>query len=159
MYLAIEPQPTNAQAWIAAATAVQDHDGEAYNVIIDIKDPLAETNSDVEIINTVDEFLRDHNAHSLSSLANTIFPQATLERHCPEKFYDVYRDRVFPRIKKMTRDWGRYFDRLTRWTKIKGGETSVINPLDDLIKFMNAQINSNRTYRNVYEMTVFDPAR
>ena len=34
MYLPINPQPTNVQGWLAAAMAVQQHDGEAHNVII-----------------------------------------------------------------------------------------------------------------------------
>ena len=41
MYTPIPPQPTNAQAWLAAAAAVQDAGGEAHNVVIDIADPLA----------------------------------------------------------------------------------------------------------------------
>jgi hypothetical protein len=59
----------------------------------------------------------------------------------------------------MTRDWGRYFDRLTEWDKVQGKQITTINPLDDLVHFMREQIRSDRTYRNVYEMTVFDPAR
>jgi thymidylate synthase len=59
----------------------------------------------------------------------------------------------------MTRDWGRYFERLTAWKKVKDKEVIVINPLDELIQFMRTQINSGRTYRNTYEMTIYDPAR
>jgi thymidylate synthase len=159
MYLPIDPQPTNAQAWLAAASAVQARGGEAHNVVIDIADPLAETETDVAIIREVDEFLRGHRANSLSGVANTIFPQATFDRHGPDAFYGVYRDRVLPRIKKITRDWGRYFDRLTEWKKVQGSKITTINPLDDLVGFMRGQIASDRTYRNVYEMTVFDPTR
>jgi len=115
MYLPIDPQPTNARGWLAAVSAVQALDGEALNVVIDIADPLAETEIDVAIIRQVDGFLRDHDANSLSAVANTIFPQATFDRHGPEAFYNVYRDRIFPRMKKITHDWGRYFDRLTEW--------------------------------------------
>jgi hypothetical protein len=71
----------------------------------------------------------------------------------------VYRDRLLSRMKKMTRDWGRYFDRLTEWNKVQGKQITTINPLDDLVHFMHAQVRSDRTYRNVYEMTIFDPAR
>jgi hypothetical protein len=39
MYMPIPPQHTNAQAWLAAASAVQDAGGESYNVVIDIADP------------------------------------------------------------------------------------------------------------------------
>lgn len=159
MYLPIPPQATNVQAWLAAATAVQQREGEAHNVIIDIADPLAEDGPDAAIIHEVDHFLRAHHANSLSGVANTIFPQSTLDRHGPEAFYAVYRDRLLPRIKRITRDWGRYFDRLTAWKKIEGDNIRVINPLDDLVRFMRTQVTSARTYRNVYEMTVFDPTR
>jgi thymidylate synthase len=33
------------------------------------------------------------------------------------------------------------------------------NPLQDLIAFMQRQLTRNRTYRNVYEMTIYDPTR
>jgi thymidylate synthase len=159
MYLPIPPQPTNAQAWLAAAIAVQANGSDAHNVIIDIQDPVLETENDVGIIRAVDEFLRGHNVNHLNGVANTIFPQSTLNRHGPEEFYKIYRDRLFPRMKKITRDWGRYFDRLTTWRKVQGNQVTLINPLDDLVKFMREQIASDRTYRNVYEMTVFDPTR
>ena len=159
MYLPVDPQPTNAQAWLAAASAVQACGREAHNVVIDIADPLAETAADVAIIREVDGFLRAHHENSLSGVANTILPLATFDRHGPEAFYDVYRDRVLPRVKRITRDWGRYFDRLTQWKKVQGSSVTNINPLKDLVAFMHEQIASGRTYRNVYEMTVFDPTR
>jgi thymidylate synthase len=159
MYLPIDPQPTSARAWLAAASAVQVNGGEAYNVIVDIADPIAENDSDVAIIKAVDGFLREHKANTLSGVANTIFPQETYYRHGPDDFYDVYRTQLLPRMKKITRDWGRYFDRLTEWKKIQGNKVTTINPLDDLVQFMRGQIASDRTYRNVYEMSIYDPTR
>jgi thymidylate synthase len=159
MYLPIDPQPTSARAWLAAASAVQANGGEAHNVIVDIADPIAESEADITIIKAVDAFLREHKANTLSGVANTIFPQETYYRHGPEDFYGIYRNRLLPRMKKITREWGRYFDRLTEWKKIQGSKVTTINPLDDLVRFMRAQIDSDRTYRNVYEMTVYDPAR
>jgi thymidylate synthase len=159
MYLPIVPQPSSARGWIAAASAVKAAGGEAHNVIIDIADPAAEDATDIEIIQTVDRFLRDHNAYSVTSVANTIFPEATLRRHGPVDFYNAYHERVLPRMKRITRDWGRYFERLTKWTKVRHGQITTINPLQDLIAFMQAQIAGDRTYRNVYEMTIYDPTR
>ena len=159
MYLPIDPQPTNVQGWLHAALAVKTAGGEAHNVVIDIADPLAESETDAAIIREVDVFLRGHHRNSLSGVANTIFPQSLYDRHGPEAFYGVYRDTVLPRMKQMTRDWGRYFDRLTAWKKVRGAEVKVINPLEELVAFMKGQIASDRTYRNAYEMTVFDPAR
>ena len=159
MYLPIDPQRTNAQGWLAAASAVQARGGEAHNVVIDIADPISEIGADVPIIRLVDGFLRGHHGNSLSGVANTIFPLATFNRHGPDAFYGAYRDRVLPRVKRITRDWGRYFDRLTDWKKVQGNTITTINPLHDLVTFMRGQIAADRTYRNVYEMTVFDPTR
>lgn len=158
MYLPIQPQPTNAQAWLAAAAAVQDAGGEAHNVVIDIADPLSVTLVDHAILTTVDSFLRQHNAHTVSGVANTIFPQALLQRHGADGLYAAY-EAVLPRMKQMTRDWGRYFERMTSWKAVKGQNIMTINPLDDLIQFMKTQVAKDRTYRNTYEMTIYDPAR
>lgn len=158
MYTPIAPQQTNAQAWLAAAAAVQDAGGEAYNVVIDIADPLGISEADHAILIAVDGFLRQHNANTISGVANTIFPQGLLDRHGADGLYAAY-EAVLPRMKQMTRDWGRYFERMTAWKKVKGQNITVINPLDDLITFMKTQIEADRTYRNTYEMTIYDPAR
>ena len=159
MYLPLDPKPTSTQGWLNAALTIQERGGEAHNVVIDIADPLTESEIDAAIIREVDAFLRGHHRNSLSGVANTIFPQSIYDRHGPEALYEVYRETVLPRMKQMTRDWGRYFDRLTAWKKVRGSDVTIINPLDDLVKFMSAQVASDRTYRNAYEMTVFDPAR
>ncbi len=158
MYTPVTPQPTNAQAWLAAAAAVQDAGGEAHNVVIDVADPLSISPTDHAILVTVDDFLRQHHANTVSGVANTIFPQSLLDHHGADGLYAAY-EAVLPRMKQMTRDWGRYFERMTSWKKVKGQNIIVINPLDDLIQFMKAQIESERTYRNTYEMTIYDPAR
>lgn len=159
MYLPIPPQSTNAQGWLAAVAAVQDAGGEAYNVVIDVADPLAVSGPDEAILTAVDQFLRQHNVNTLAGVANTIFPQSLLDRHGADGLYMAYNETVLPRMKRMTRDWGRYFERMTAWKKGKGKDVTIINPLDDLIGFMRAQLASDRTYRNAYEMTIYDPAR
>jgi len=159
MYVPIDPQPSSARAWVAAASAVKAAGGEAYNVIIDIADPVVEDATDTTIIQEVDGHLRAHNTYSVATVANTIFPGSTLRRYGPVNFYAAYQERVFPRMKRITRDWGRYFDRLTNWTKVRNGQITTINPLQELITFMQGQIGGGRTYRNVYEMTIYDPTR
>ena len=159
MYLNIDPQPTAVQAWLAAANAVRMQGGEAHNVIVDIGDPINKTDIDVAIMTEIDAFLREHHTHPLSTIANTIFPQRLLERHGAETFVQVYRDKLLPRMMRRTRDWGRYFERLTAWKKVKGSQVTIINPLEDLVQFMRTQIESDKTYRNTYEMTVYDPTR
>src|SRR5271166_1179803 len=106
MYTAITPQLTNAQAWLAAAAAVQDAGGEAYNVVIDIADPIAVVGPDEAILTEVDHFLRTHHVNTLAGVANTIFPQGLLDRHGPDGLYAAYNDRVLPRMKQMPEFWG-----------------------------------------------------
>lgn len=127
MYMPIPSQQSNAQAWIAAAAAVQDAGGEAHNVIIDIADPISIAPVDHAILTTVDTFLREHHAYSISSIANTIFPQSLLDRHGPDGLYAAYGE-LFPRMKQMTRDWGRYFDRMTVWKKSMAKTLSSLTP-------------------------------
>ena len=159
MYMNIDPRPTVVQAWLAAVIALRSNGGKAHNVIVDINDPINETDTDAAIVKEVDAFLCDHHSYALNTVANTIFPERLLDRHGPEAFIQVYRDNVLPRIMRRTRDWGRYFDRLTAWKKVKGSQVTIINPLEDLVRFMQTQIKSHRTYRNAYEMTIYDPTR
>lgn len=159
MYLPIDSKETCVKAWLDAATSVETLGGEAHNVIVDIAEPLKETATDAAVAQVVDAFLRQSHANSLIGVANTIFPQSILTRHGPDDFYDVYHNTVLPRMKTMTRDWGRYFERLTSWKKLHRTRVQQINPLEELICFMRDQIASKRTYRNVYEMTIYDPTR
>src|SRR5215469_1469022 len=96
MYVPVHPQPSSARAWIAAALAVKAAGGDAYNVIIDIANPVIEDGTDTAIIQEVDRYLRSHNTYSVATVANTIFPDSTLRRYGPVDFYAAYHQRVFP---------------------------------------------------------------
>lgn len=162
MYLNAGPHASCAQAWLAAANAIETNGGDAYNLIVDIEQPLETLPGDDAILAKVDGFLRSHNAYSLATVANTIFPLALLQKHGPEKFYSVYHETIWKKMKSLTGDWGRYFHRLTYWKKPKANGAKgfdIINPLADLITFMKTQIASGQTHRHVYELTVYDPAR
>jgi hypothetical protein len=157
MYMPIQPRQTCAQAWLAAATAINQAGGEAYNVIVDIEEPLTRTPADQQIISLVDDFLRDHDSpkkpvYPVSTVANTIFPYALLRRHGTPQFYDVYL-RVYTHSKK-PQDWGRYFHRMIYY-KTPNGE--VINPLAMLVEKIRNQAHAPRTFKSVYELSVFDP--
>ncbi len=157
MYLPIESQRTCAAAWLEAAKAVNAAPGqEAHNVIIDVAEPLIETAADAQIMGLVDDFLRAaQRALPLQSVANTIFPERLYRRHGAPAFYGVY-EQVYKRVRKKQGDWGRYFERMIR-RPTSGGET--INPLADLIAKMRQHVHGGgRTFRNIYELMVSDPA-
>jgi thymidylate synthase len=158
MYFPIKPQPNCATAWLAAVKGVDGCDGhEAHNVIIGVADPINHSESDEKVISEVDKFLRKHDHWSVETVANTIFPQSTLERHGSPAFYDIYLEKIFPKIKRAHGDWGRYFERMISFPLKKKGET--VNPLKAIVEKMKRQVGSERCFKNVYELTIFDPIR
>jgi len=156
MYLPIGTQTSCAAAWLEAVRAVNAEPGhEAHNVIVDVAEPLTQSPADRRVMDLADAFLRRHDAMPLQSVANTIFPQDLYRRHGAPDFYDVY-GKVYERVKKKQGDWGRYFERMTRRHTSDG---KVINPLADLVAKMCQHVHGGgKTFRNVYEMTIADPA-
>jgi hypothetical protein len=74
MYLPIQSQQTCVQAWLAAVTAVHNMNGhEAYNVVIDIENPLERIEGDEQVIELLDSFLRSHDEYPVVTVINTIF--------------------------------------------------------------------------------------
>ncbi|MCV3242089.1 thymidylate synthase [Mesorhizobium robiniae] len=157
MYLPIKTQPSCASAWLAAVTAVDSASGshDAQNVIVDVANPTVMSDADLEVISLVDEYLREYDRYPVETVANTIFPRSLFLRHKAPAFYDVYRTKVLPRIKKG--DWGRYFDRMITFPLQKKGK--YLNPLDEMVTKMRDQVASGRCFRNVYEITIYDPIR
>ncbi len=157
MFLAVPPQQTRAKAWMAAVESLQPRaDYEANNVVIDIEEPLRVDADDSRVEHLVDGYLREHNRMPLRTVANTIFPRSLYRRHGSPEFYKVYTEAVLPRIRRPGNDWGRYFDRLTSF---QPANSKPINPLADLVAKMRENVQGDRTYRNVYELNVYDPAR
>lgn len=154
MYLAIPPQRTNATAWLSSVLRVNAAPGhEAFNVVIDIADPISEIASDEKIISLVNEFLKAHDAHPLQTVANTIFPSSTYKHYGSPEFYDVYLKKIYPKVKE--HQWGRYFERMINYQ----AKDRVINPLAELIQKLKDGISEEKKlYRNIYELGIYDPA-
>lgn len=158
MFLPRISRPSCAQAWMAASQAVYalpSHEG--HNVLIDVVDPASISEQDAAVFKAVDAFLVEHtnNGFTTATVANTIFPQATYEMHGAPAFYDVYLKKIFPRLKRSPRDWGRYFERMIAYPTPGGTE----NLLADLISEMKRNATGTRTFRNVYELPIYDPFR
>jgi hypothetical protein len=58
MVLAIRQVPS--RAWVAAAGAVVKGGDEAFDVMIDVADPIAFDRRDNAVVTVVDKFLREH---------------------------------------------------------------------------------------------------
>jgi thymidylate synthase len=159
MYIGVPSQPSCATAWLAATQMVDAVSGrEAHNVIVDVDNPTGASPVDEKIIFEVDAFLRTHEHWPVQTVANTIFPQAIYELHGAPAFYDVYLTKVFPRIRRSRGDWGRYFERMISFPKEKR-DREPLNPLKDLVSKMRENLEHDRTFKNIYELTIFDPVR
>jgi hypothetical protein len=157
MFLPRISQPSCASAWLAASQAVHGRPGhEGHHVVIDVDNPVALSEQDAAVVKAVDAFLAAHGENDPArTVANTIFPQATYEAHGSPDFYDVYIKQVFPRLKRSPRDWGRYFERMTAYPTPDGPE----NLLADLVTEMKRNVAAERTFRNIYELPIYNPIK
>ncbi len=151
-------QPDCASAWLEASRivhALPKH--EAHHVVIDIADPVTMSAAATAVVDEVDGYLGRHSATGflVRTVANTIFPQATYERYGAPEFYDVYMDRIFPRLKRSSKDWGRYFERMIAFP----AESGPINLLDDMVAKMKRNVAKDSTYRNIYELPIYNPLK
>jgi thymidylate synthase len=147
-----------AEAWLAASQEVDKlprH--ESHHVVIDIADPLLETANDRAVVSELDTFLQTHTkaGFPVRTVTNTIFPQATYEDHGYPDFYNVYTKKVFPRLKRSPRDWGRYFERMVAFPTDDGPD----NLLDKLVCKMRRHVEGGAPYRNIYELPIYNPLK
>jgi hypothetical protein len=158
MFIPRISQPSCSGAWLAGSQAVYALSGhEGHHVVIDVEDPVALSQKDMELVNAVDAYLEKHrtNAFLVQTVANTIFPQSTYEDHGSPEFYDVYINKIFPRLKRSSQDWGRYFERMIAYPAPNG----PLNLLSDLVVKMRKQVNGDRTFRNIFELPIYNPIK
>ena len=143
-----------ARAWAAASNAVIAAGDDAYNVVIDVKNPVQHDPEDNAAISLVDQFLKSHGQNPIVTVANTIFPSALYRKHGSPGLYDAY-FQAYDRLTE-TKRWGRYFERMTRHRKLNG---TTYNPLQDLIDKMKRQEAASVRYSSAYELAVYDPLK
>ena len=156
MFLPRISRHSPAEAWLAASEAVQRLPGhEAHHVVIDVEDPTASSDRDSRVVAELDAYLAKHsdNGFLVRTVANTIFPKATYEDHGAPEFYEVYINKVFPRLKRSPRDWGRYFERMMAYPTPDG----PVNLLDKIVQKMKRHLDGSRLYGNVYELPIYNP--
>lgn len=156
-YLPVETHTTCASAWLSAALVLSAQPRRSsHNVVVDVAEPLVETPQDSSILDIVDSALRGaQDAYPLSSVANTIFPQDLYERHGAPALYERY-GQIRKRLRRPG-SWGTYFERMIQGSKYTG---EIINPLQTLVENLRRNVHDrSRTYRNIYELSIYDPSR
>lgn len=151
MHINVDPQPSCARAWVAAASAIAKT-GEGYNVIIGVDDPLKFDAIDNQVINLVDTFLRKHEQAPISTVVNTLFPSALYRRFGAEAFIAEYH-KVYDKL--TTKGWGRYFDRMTR--DREGSDGEIYRPLEKIIEKLKKQNSARTPFKAAYELPLYNP--
>lgn len=149
MHINVDTQPSCARAWVRAACAIETV-GEAYNVMVGVDDPTTFDAIDNEVIALVDAFMREYGQNPIVTVANTIFPQSLYRRHGVSGFYAEY----FDAYGRLTKGWGRYFERLTRRVD---KERKEYNPLADLIDKLKKQNSKKGPFKCAYDLSLYDP--
>jgi hypothetical protein len=146
-------EQTCTKAWLAAARHLNSQvNWRAYNIVLEIKDPLGLPADDRRVHDLVDNFLLEKADKRLSTIINTIFPAALYCRYGRAGVFEHF-PRIWPTRKKHEDiKWGSYFRRMTSRTKA-GTE---FNPLEKLIAKLKVQALSKRPKHAAYEMGLLD---
>jgi len=153
MYLPVPPQPDCASAWREAFRAVDAKSGHAaYNVIVDVVDPVANTTRQDARIAIVDDFLSGCDK-SLETVANTIFPAGLYNRYGAPAFFEVFRDRILKKVRRNERWSGYYFERMMQYPAPSG------EPPNQLWNIVERIRDERVRALNKFELSLFDPVR
>lgn len=151
MYLAIPPQSDCITAWREAVRLVdQQERHEAYNVIIDVGNPLVNTDQNHPCIKVVNDFLLSHDK-SVETVANTIFPQALYHTFGAPQFFDIFRNQVLKKVRRNDRWSGYYFERMIQFPYPADQPTNQLWSIVERLRSVTAL--------NKFEMSLFDPVR
>lgn len=153
---AIEAE-TCVEAWLQACdhllTQEQD-DWRAYNIVLEIADPIALPSGDRSVVELLNRFLTERGGLPFNTVVNTIFPAQLYLRHGAAGVYERYVSEMYPKVKKHPDcSWGTYAHRILRRT---GTDGSTINPLQDLVEKLRGQLANAGPNRAVYELGVLD---
>lgn len=153
MYLPIPPQPDCATAWREAVRAVDSQPGHsAYNVIVDVVDPVVNATLANARIAVVNEFLSACDK-SVETVANTIFPAGLYRRYGAPAFFEVFQNNVLKKVRRNERWSGYYFERMIQYPTPDGEPP---NQLWDIVERLR---NEDVRALNKFELSLFDPAR
>ena len=153
MYLPVPSQPDCASAWREAVRAVDEQPGHsAYNVIIDVANPIANATVADARIAVVNEFLSEY-GKSVETVANTIFPTGLYRRYGAPAFFDVFRDNVLKKVRRNERWSGYYFERMIQYPV---REDEGPNQLWSIVERMKSE---DVRALNKFELSLFDPVR
>jgi hypothetical protein len=149
--------PTSVDAWLQACEYLlqQKDSWRAYNIILEIADPITLRPEERAIVSTLENFLVKRGGLPINTIVNTIFPEQLYRRHGVEGVYERYISEMYPQIKRHPDyRWGTYAQRILSRSNADG--TQFI-PLNELINKIKIQMSIAGTNRATYELGTIDP--
>lgn len=141
-------------AWIRAIDyLLKQGRHECYNLLVEITNPLTESE---EINNSLNRVLEARGNQCIETVANTIFPnELYLNSDNREVFYSKYFS-IVKRLRKIhsKNRYGIYFERLVLWPVSK---EKTINQIENIIKRLIQQKQIGHPLRVVYEASIIHP--
>ena len=142
---------TSTEAWLRAVNLLNRmEDRCAYNVILDIDDPIILSPTDRSIVEVLDRFLVSHDTQPVATVAGTIFPAAHYRKRGAIGVLEDFPNKIYPKLKK---SWGTYAGRMLIRRDRNGRE---INPLETIISKLRRQTLRRNALRAIYEVSMID---
>lgn len=153
--------PNVSAAWVEGLDVLLNGDGEAVNFTVAIADP---TNEEPAVRAIADAFIDERRAarrrsiESISTVANTIFPESWYVEHLGEgaekHLYDLeIESRSVKHLHRANRR-GTYFERFVAWPVPNG---QPFNQLDQVVQRLRSAHERGQRRGNSYEMGVTTP--
>ena len=144
-----ESRTTRAEAWLAAALAMEEAHARLYNVVLEVDQPGLATPVSRAIETELDTFLRKYQAQPNHTVAETIFPAIEYRQDGIEAVYR-YPETVYPYIRNIQQNrWGTYALRLT---ERKCSDGTKMAPLELAINKLKKQLSTASPKRAAYEL-------
>jgi thymidylate synthase len=141
--------------WLGALEHLLDSNGKATHIHVAIDDVHEEN---IEIRHLLDRFCESKGVYPVSTVANTIFPEALYYPHNPkltenkarDHLYQIYRQGNKIRQRCPANQHGTYFNRMIDWPQ--GGKT--VNQLEKIISRLQSNLTRNNPLSSNYELSV-----
>jgi len=126
-----------------------------FNVILDIKDSQSCGRQELQVLKSVDLFLKGHGSNSIQTVANTIFPSDLYKNYGLRGVFEVYLEKVYPQISSLSENkWGTYFHRMVYRVS---ADNKTINPIEQIINRLKCESKNVGGKRARYELNLIEP--
>lgn len=163
---------TCAKAWLQVVQHLlrlpADQKMQDYHLVIEITDPMTDTEADRLVLSEVDAFLKSVGKNPLQTVAGTIFPNDLYRNgtRSADQVYERYPNVVVPVLKRAKSwRWGTYAYRMVR-RELSNGTGFVthpkhpempLNPLREIVERLKRQANANGPAKHAaYELDLID---